>query len=97
MCELASGPNLQRDFPGKDRKKAKVKKPATAALPKPRTIKFHEYKVCVVNSVTEPIIFLPGSKEPQILISAQAPALALAPAPVPDLDSFIRYLENYLF
>jgi hypothetical protein len=49
MCELASGPNLQRDFPGKDRKKAKVKKPATAALPKPRTIKFHEYKVCVVN------------------------------------------------
>jgi hypothetical protein len=51
MCELASGPNLQRDFPGKDRKKAKVKKPATAALPKPRTIKFHEYKVCVVNSV----------------------------------------------
>jgi hypothetical protein len=47
MCELASGPNLQRDFPGKDRKKAKVKKPATAALPKPRTIKFHEYKVCV--------------------------------------------------
>jgi hypothetical protein len=52
MCELASGPNLQRDFPGKDRKKAKVKKPAaTAALPKPRTIKFHEYKVSVVNSV----------------------------------------------
>jgi len=44
MCELPYGPNLQRDFPGKDRKKAKVKKPATA-LPKPRTIKFHEYKV----------------------------------------------------
>ena len=43
MSELASGPNLQRDFPGKDRKKAKVKKIVTVA--KPRTIKFHEYKV----------------------------------------------------
>jgi hypothetical protein len=60
MCELASGPNLQRDFPGKDRKKAKVKKPATTALPKPRTIKFHEYKVCVVKSVAEPKKCLPA-------------------------------------
>ena len=44
---LASGPSLQREAPGKDmgsRKKLKSKsKPVTA--PKPRTIKFHEYKV----------------------------------------------------
>jgi len=36
------GPSLQREAPGKDRKKMKLKKPSTA--PKPRTIKFHEYK-----------------------------------------------------
>ena len=43
---VSSGPNLQREAPGKDRKKLKAKsitKPTTA--PKPRTIKFHEYKV----------------------------------------------------
>ena len=38
-----TGPSLQRDAPGKERKKVKLKKPGTA--PKPRTIKFHEYKV----------------------------------------------------
>ena len=43
LSELACGPHLQREFPGKDRKKDKVKKPVT--VPKPRTIKFHEYKV----------------------------------------------------
>jgi hypothetical protein len=47
LSVLASGPNLQREFPGKDRKKAKVKKPA--AVPKPRTIKFHEYKVLFIE------------------------------------------------
>ena len=41
---LSSGPNLQRDAPGKDRKKMKTKTKPMAA-PKPRTIKFHEYKV----------------------------------------------------
>ena len=41
---LSSGPNLQRDAPGKDKKKIKSKSKPMAA-PKPRTIKFHEYKV----------------------------------------------------
>jgi len=40
---LFSAPNLQREAPGKDRKKLKSKgKPLPT--PKPRTIKFHEYK-----------------------------------------------------
>jgi len=40
---IFSRPNLQRDAPGKERKKLKSKsKPMPA--PKPRTIKFHEYK-----------------------------------------------------
>ncbi len=45
------------------------------------------------NSVAEPKIFIsasaPGSTEPQIRISAPAPALAP--------ESFIRYFENYIF
>jgi len=45
--ELASGPSLQREAPGKDlqsRKKVKAKSGKPATAPKPRTIKFHEYK-----------------------------------------------------
>ena len=42
---LASGPSLQREAPGKDKKKSKLKtKPQPAAKPL-RTMKFHEYKV----------------------------------------------------
>ena len=43
------------------------------------------------------ISFGSGATEPQIRISAPAPAPASAPGPAPALDSFIRYLENYLF